>query len=198
MLIRFLRFSPNGYFISWGYRSLPVLAVFRKLFKNFIRQNEPIWIWNTCDNFSISSVYFLIFIQIRIKSFHLKWYGYALKWMEKTDLTCRGIFFFLVTKHITLSLLVDKGLYWKHWGKEERTELCDSWFSWGAGCRDLGPVQENAKHERTALADPGRRYYRTHIVLLLLPITFTLRCFAQLPAKEGRSPAVIYDELFLH
>ena len=84
MLLRLFRFNQNrGHFISWGYGSLLVLAVFRKLFKNFLSQTEPIWILNTCYDFSISSVYFLISSQIRLKSFHLKWHGYALKWMER-------------------------------------------------------------------------------------------------------------------
>jgi len=59
--------------------SFKVLTVFRKLFKNFLSQAEPIWILNTCYDFSISSVYFLISSQIRLKSFHLEWHGYALK-----------------------------------------------------------------------------------------------------------------------
>lgn len=67
------------HFISSGQGSLPVLAAFRKLFKNFISRIEPIWILNICDDFSISSVYFLISSQITLKSFHLKWHGYALE-----------------------------------------------------------------------------------------------------------------------
>lgn len=37
-----------------------VLAVFRKLFTNFVSQIEPIWILNICSDFSISSVCVLI------------------------------------------------------------------------------------------------------------------------------------------
>ena len=137
MQLRLFRFNQNrGHFISWGYGSLLVLAVFRKLFKNFLSQTEPIWILNTCYDFSISSVYFLISSQIRLKSFHLKWHGYALKWMERNRFDkyvcmCVCVWLF-VTNQIILFLLIEKHLYWKQWRKQNRTKLyvTDSWFPW--------------------------------------------------------------------
>lgn len=83
------------HFIFSGQGSLPVLAVFRKLFKNFISQIEPIWVLNICDEFSVSSVYFLISSQIRLTSFRLKRHGYALKRVKETDFTMYVCVFFL-------------------------------------------------------------------------------------------------------
>lgn len=54
------RIHPQqGHLVARGYGRLPEFAVFRKLLKTFLSPIEPIWVLNICEDFRISSAYFV-------------------------------------------------------------------------------------------------------------------------------------------
>lgn len=156
---------------------------------------------NICYDFSISSVYFLISSQIRLKSFHLKRHGYALKWTEGSWLDNVCVVFFFVTNQITLFLLIEKCLYWKQWRKQEKNKVVCDWqlVSLGASCCDFGFVAQICQAWEDWASRPWKlaSFHSDHIITFA-PSCSHCRAFASFPLTNAEAPQQSITSFFPH